>query len=392
MISDKTSIFISLSKVEKWIESQNYMGYEPFDGLSSKFRFLTFKNLLLDRILLQLIRQCPLNLRPFIGVEPLESTIARGYMAWGYCHMFRLTGIETYKKKIESCLEWLIDNKSQHYEEFSWGKHFDFASRGGLYKAFEPILIWTALIGHAFIEAYELFNNQQFLRVSESICDWILKLPRHKTDSGFCLGYHNHDEAGTIHNSNMIGAALLARTAKYAQTPEYMDTARSAMEFSCTRQLADGAWLYGEAPKNHWIDNFHTGYNLDGLKYFIDYSGDRQYQKIMLKGLEYYKNNFFEADGAPKYYNNRKYPIDSQCASQGIDTLANFGDLDDESLSMSSRVANWTIRNMQDPTGFFYYRMYPSGIKAKTPMIHWAQASTYKALTLLLLRYSERNQ
>jgi hypothetical protein len=46
------------------------------------------------------------------------------------------------------------------------------------------------------------------------------------------------------------------------------------------------------------------------------------------------------------------------------------------------KVAQWTIDNMQDKDGF-YYRQYPIGIKAKAPMLHWAQATTYKALTLL---------
>ena len=182
----RDEIFQSLKKVEKWVEDHNYRGYEPFDGLSSKFRFLTFANLFLDRCLLQLIRQSPLNLRPLFGVTPLDSTIGRGYMAWGYCHMYKLTADPAYKEKIDSCLQWLMENKSPGYNEYTWGKHFDFASRGGLYKSFEPILIWTALIGHAFLEAFEIFNEEQYLDVSQSICDWILKLPRNVTESGFC--------------------------------------------------------------------------------------------------------------------------------------------------------------------------------------------------------------
>ncbi len=58
----KSKVEISIRKVEKWVEEQNYKGYEPFDGLSSLFRPLTFGNLLSDRILLQLIRQSPINI------------------------------------------------------------------------------------------------------------------------------------------------------------------------------------------------------------------------------------------------------------------------------------------------------------------------------------------
>lgn len=382
----------SILKVEKWVEDHHYKGYEPFDGLSSRFRPITFGNLFMDRLLLQLIRQCPLNLRPIFGVKPLDSTIGRGYMAWGYCHMFKLTGNEAYRTKIASCLEWLIENKSPGFKEYSWGKHFDFASRGGLYKAFEPILIWTALIGHAFLEAYELFNDRRYLEIADSLCAWIVKLPRNHSGSGFCIGYHNHDTAGAIHNSNMVGAAVLARTAKHNGNKEYLAVAKSAMEFSCSKQLPSGAWLYGEDPKNHWIDNFHTGYNLDALKCYIDYSGDREFEGVMEKGLTFYKDNFFEENGRPKYYHNRAYPIDSQCASQGIDTLANFSDYDESSLELAQRVAKWTIKNMQDRRGYFYYREYPGGIKAKTPMLHWGQGTTYKALVLLLCRLASSGE
>jgi len=374
----------SLKKVEKWVEDHNYKGYEPFDGLSSWFRPLTFGNLLFDRLLLQLIRQCPINLRPLFGVKPLDSTIGRGYMAWGYCYMFKLTGDPSYKDKIASCLQWLMENKCQGYVEYSWGKHFDFASRGGLYKAFEPILIWTALIGHAFLEAYETIGGEIYVEVADSICRWIVKLPRNRTDTGFCLGYHNMDTGAEVHNSNMMGAAMLARTARHTGNREYLDVAKGAMAFSCTRQLADGAWLYGEDPQNHWIDNFHTGYNLDALKCYIEASGDKEYEGGLRRGLEFYKNHFFEETGRPKYYHTRAYPIDSQCASQAVDTLANFSDMDKDSLPLALKVANWTIENMQSNTGYFYYRQYPIGIKAKAPMLHWAQATMYKALVALI--------
>ena len=108
------------------------------------------------------------------------------------------------------------------------------------------------------------------------------------------------------------------------------------------------------------------------------------------KGLDFYKHNFIESSGRPKYYHNRAYPIDSQCVSQTIDTLANFAEVDEEAFSVAEKVALWTIQNMQDSNnGFFYYRQYPTGIKAKIPMLHWAQATTYKALTLLIYKFNQ---
>lgn len=374
----------SLDQVERWVESHNYRGYEPFDGLSSWFRPLTLGNLLGERLLLQLVRQCPVNLRPLMGVRPKESTKGRGYMAAGYLIRHRTTGSPEYLHGAEACLDWLSTRKAAKFVNHSWSNHFDFASRGGSYTKDDPIIVWTSLIGFAYVDAYEQTNNTRWLEIADSVCRWIMDLPREKTNRGSCLSYLANIQS-SIHNSNMLGAAMLARTARHTGNQDYLQVARSAMEYSCTRQLADGSWWYAEDPKYHWIDNFHTGYNLDSLRTYIRNTGDDTWGLHLRKGLEFYKAHFFEEDGCPKYYHDRRYPVDSQCAAQSIETLATFSADDPDCLQLAVNVARWTIANMQSGDGHFYYRIYPWG-KAKTPMLHWAQATTYKALALLLER------
>jgi rhamnogalacturonyl hydrolase YesR len=135
----------------------------------------------------------------------------------------------------------------------------------------------------------------------------------------------------------------------------------------------------------HWIDNFHTGYNLDSLKCYLENTEDKTYEDNLRRGFEFYIRHFFEETGRPKYYHNRTYPVDSQCASQAIETLAKLSDYHTQALPLAIKVANWTIDHMQDKRGYFYYRQYPL-MKAKTPMLHWAQATTYKGLSLLYYR------
>jgi hypothetical protein len=180
---------------------------------------------------------------------------------------------------------------------------------------------------------------------------------------------------------------MLARTAKLTGNQNFLQVAKDAMKYSCSRQLSSGAWYYGEQENNHWIDNFHTGYNLDSLRCYIDNTKDTTYKKNLRLGFQFYIANFFEENGRPKYYHNRVYPVDSQCIAQSIDTLAYFADIEETALPLALKVAKWDIDNMQDKDGHFYYRQYPF-IKAKTPMLHWAQATTYKALTLLLSEIS----
>src|SRR5204863_5072695 len=156
----------------------------------------------------------------------------------------------------------------------------------------------------------------------------------------------------------------------------YLEVAADAMRYSCTRLRPDGSWWYGEEPKYHWIDNFHTAYNLDSLKCYIESAGDAAYQPHLDRAFEYFKTTFFEASGRPKYYHNRAYPIDIQCASQAIETLAKFSDHAADVLPLAVRVACWTVDHMQDATGYFYYRQYPM-LTARIPMLHWGQATMY---------------
>jgi hypothetical protein len=155
------------------------------------------------------------------------------------------------------------------------------------------------------------------------------------------------------------------------------------MLYSCSRQNPDGSWDYGELPKYHWIDNFHTGYNLDCLKRYRESTGDAGFDDAMRRGFRYFKNTFFEADGRPKYYHNKTYPIDSQCAGQAIDTLTFFSGDDRDAQPLAAKVAAWTIRHMQDKDGHFYYRDLGWAVN-KTPMLHWGQGVIFKALAHLL--------
>jgi hypothetical protein len=377
----------SLDAVQRWVEATNYRGYEPFDGLSSPLRPLMMGNLFAERLLMQLIRQSPVNLRPLLGVTPKDSTKGQGYMAWGYLILYRATGQEDYLTKALKCLTWLDKNKVARFKNHSWSNHFDFVSRGGGYSKDDPIIVWTALIGHAYVEAYEITQDNRWLKIADSICGWIMALPREKTESGTCISYLPHVQS-SIHNSNMLGAAILSRTAQHTGNKEYLSVAREGMLYSCSRQLPDGAWLYGEANKYHWIDNFHTGYNLESLRWYSKCSGNREFQNCLDLGLAYFKANFFEPSGRPKYYHNRTYPVDIQCAGQAIETLAEFSDHDPDCLNIASRVASWTITNMQDAKGYFYYRQYPL-VKAKTPMLHWGQGTMFVGLAVLFSKLSK---
>jgi rhamnogalacturonyl hydrolase YesR len=374
----------SIAAVARWVEEHGYSAYDPGDGNLSFLHPLTFNILILERILGQAVYRSPLNLRPLLGIKPHVSTKGMGYMAWGYTKLYASTGVSVYASRAKRCFDWLIENKTPFYPQYAWGNNFPFCTRGGKTPAFEPIVPWTTLIGQAFIEAHATFHEPKYLEVIDSIADWLLSLPRERTESGTCISYVAFKQ-NSIHNSNMLAGAFLAQAARLVGKPGAVEAARDAMIYSCSRQRADGAWMYGAAAKFQWNDNFHTGYNLDCLKRYIDATGDRTFDTNLEKGFEYFKTHFFEPDGRPKYYDNETYPTDSQCAGQAIDTLTFFSDEDSDALPLAIKVANWTIDHMQDRDGHFYYRDLGWAM-AKTPMLHWGQGTIFKALAHLLRR------
>lgn len=372
----------SIGAVTRWVEEHNYQAYDPGDGDLSFLRYLTFDVHFLRRLLTGVVLRTPFHIRPWIGIRPHTSTKGMGYFGWGYVKMYEVTGDESYRYRAELCFDWLIENRSAGYQQYCWGNHFSFSTRAGTIPKHMPTIVWSCLIALAFLEAYEAIHDARYLEVAASTAEWVKSLPREQTSRGTCLSYVPFKQS-SIHNSNMLGAALLARVAAHTQDQHAMEVAREAIRYSCARQNPDGGWFYGDASKYRWIDNFHTGYNLDSLKRYIDSSGDRECEAHLRRGFQYFKVNFFETDGRPKYYHDKSEPIDIQCAAQAIDTLAFVSDAHPESLELAARISRWTIKNMQAPDGHFCYRDL-GWTKVKTPMLHWGQGTMFKALAHLL--------
>jgi hypothetical protein len=378
--ASKALIYESMARLSHWLEENDYRGYDTFDGLSARFlRPFTLDTKLLRIVLQQSVRRFPLNLRPVLGITKERSSKGMGFLARGFMRLEKATGDPVWASKAEFALQWLIDNQSQGYSGACWGNHFDYQSRGFYLPKGVPTIVWTSLIGHAFLDGYEHFGNGQYLQISVSACEHILRdYDTYPHGEGLCISYvpglNNQ-----VHNANTLGASLLARTYSYTHNHAYRELAEKALQYTARYQRRDGSWYYAE-DSCHWVDNFHTGYVLDCFKRYVESTGDDRFTATLDRGYEYWKNTFFLPEGTPRYYNYKTLPIDIQCSSQAIDTLVFFHDRDPESLELAIKVAQWTITNMQDRTGYFYYRRYSPRLVNKTPTLHWGQATMLCAL------------
>lgn len=377
----KEELNASICRLVDWLERNDYRGYDTFDGLNAKvLRPLTFENKYLRMALQQGVRRFPINLRPVLGIEKCRSTKAMAFLAKGFLRLYQATGKTVWREKMDKALQWLIDNPSHGYSGACWGNHFDYQSRSTYVKKEVPSVVWTSLIGHAFLDAYDHIAEERFRQVAISACEHIQRdLGAYNEGGTLCINYFP-TSTHQVHNANTLGASLLARTYRHSRNTVFRELAEKAMQYTANHQRPDGSWYYGETANLHWVDNFHTAYVLDSFKHYAQGTGDSSFERHLNRGYEYWKETFFLSDGTPRYYNSKTFPTDIQCSSQAIDTLVLFRDRDPEALALAVKVAQWTIRRMQNRRGHFYYRRYPFGIVNKTPTLHWGQATMLCAL------------
>jgi hypothetical protein len=237
----------SLSRLDAWVQKAEWKGYDTFDGLSSPLaKYFTFNNPLLKQFWQQGIRRCSVNLRPLLGIKPGMSTKGMGFFAQGYLHLHKVEKDPAHLEKAKFCLEWLMKNNSKQFKGYCWGNHFDYQSRGGNISKGTPTIVWTGLIGHAFLDAFDALGDSTYFDVAQSACDFIVKeLGWQEFPEGFLLRYYPDISSTTQHDR-----CLLAHRDEAER--EYRDR-RRAIRNSCIIRLRRAGKHLASVPWA-WID------------------------------------------------------------------------------------------------------------------------------------------
>lgn len=372
-----------LEGLKAWCEKEGFKGYDPFDGLNSRFfqRLPFLKSNRLARLLwIQFFKNSPLNLRPLLGVSKDHNPKALGLFISGYCNIYRLTGDPKLPKLLKSLVEETLALKTIHYSGACWGYNFDWQAKAFFQPKHTPTVVATSFIANSFLDAYEILKDGELLRAARSSCDFIVNDLNRTYDEkeNFAFSYSPLDRS-VVYNASLLGSRLLARVYHYTKETDLIKTAEKSVAFCTDHQHPDGSWSYGAAEFHKWIDSFHTGYNLECISEFIKYSGKGKYQDNLERGLRYYLTSFFTEEGMSKYYNTSVYPIDLHSPAQLIITLSRLGRLH-EYIHMADRVLEWTIHNMKSAEGFFYYKKYRYYTN-KIPYMRWTQAWMFYSLS-----------
>lgn len=392
------SVTDSLLKLKQYCEMEHFKGWDPYDGLNSKvFQALPyFKNSAFWRLcVIQGFKRCPFNLRRIALIKKDYNAKGIGLFLQGYCNLVKAVrqspelakefGTEQELiEKVNEVAEILISLRSKgDYHGACWGYNFGWQAKFLFYfPAYTPTIVATNFCATALMDAYEVTGEKKFLDVALTSAEFVRQdLHRTAHEGGFLFSYSKMPNNKEVLNASLLGSRLLSYAYKYTGNEEYKELAKKSVSACCILQEKDGSWIYGLSKGQSWIDSFHTGYNLDGIIAYQELTGDTSFNGNIEKGFKYYIENFFEADGTPKYFNDKMYPIDIHCPGQLIVTLKRLHKYEDY-RELAEKVMGWTIKNMQDEKGYFYYQL-KKGVSSKISYMRWSNAFMFCALSYL---------
>ena len=354
-----------------YIKKSNVYGYDPFDGLNSPIAQLPLikDSKLLKLILLQFNKRSVFNFRPLLGIKKHRNPKAVALVVSALIIAGKGNEEESF---IKDLLSWLINNKSPNFHEYCWGYPFDWQSLTFFQPKHMPTVVASSFVGQAFLDAYELYSDPEYLRVAESVGEFMLKqLNRTPCLNGFCLSYSPSDHS-VVYNASALGAKHLAKLYKFTGKAQFREAATKSIQPIINEQNEDGSWNYGAAKHHKWIDNFHTGYNLECLYQVIALLKITEYLPIFENGLNYYINNLFMQNGFPKYYSNKNYPVDTHAPAQFLITLFKSNKMIEYKDKVNT-ILNWWLDNMyNNKNNLFVYQLTKFG-KNRINYMRWTQ-------------------
>jgi len=376
------AVATALDGIEAWLARNGLNGYDPYDALLSPILRTLSLGAKWPRIAFtQALKALPVNLRPLLLIPKSTNAKGLGLLLSGTVRRGRTTGGERYVEAARAIAELLIALRTPGYQGACWGYPFPWQSRAFFLPRGTPTVVNTAFVAHALLDVAAFLREERYAAVARSACTFVLRdLNRTEEEGAFCLSYTPIDRLA-VHNANLLGAGLLARVGAMTRENELLDAARRAARWTLRRQQASGAWWYAEPEYQHWVDSFHTGFILESLRHVIRGAGLEEGKEPLARGHRFFLDHFFEVDGEPRYYHDRKGPTDIHCPAQGFVTMCDLWDVE-AVPRLLSRATRWTLEHMRAPEGYFYFRRGRFGPN-RIPYMRWGQAWAYHGLARL---------
>jgi hypothetical protein len=375
-------ILNSILKLESYIVSEDYKGYDPYDSLMSPLFKLPVlnSNKLLRFGFQQVFRRIPFNTRKIFRIKKGLNPVTLGLCIQAYTYLSFVFPAKKmfYLSEIDKLVIKLTELKSEGFSGACWGYDFDWEARYARIPASYPTVVATGMITNSLFTNYRLLNNKKSLDLCIDAANFVIKdLYKSYDGEKFCYSYSPGDKQ-KVFNATMKGARLLSQVYSVTKDENLYIEAKKTIGYVLDNQKENGSWSYAKGDARKWVDNFHTGYVLDALDDFIRFTDSKKYLIHLEKGYGFYEKSFFQDNEIPKYYENKLYPIDATAVAQSVMTLARFGNSE-----LAIKIAEWSIGNLVSSTGYFYFQKNKF-YKNKISYMRWVNAWMFTALSYLL--------
>jgi len=384
----------SLNSLYLWVKREKYIGWDPYDGLSGEISRKFADKRMLNIAMIQMNLYSPLNLRPLFRIQKGSANKALALFSRAYLYLYSITGHEEFKIEAKFLLKKLEEqNISNEGHKFSCASYYFpyIAPKHYLSRSLPDIICVTESL-KSFLVAYEILGMKKYLNLARKGMRFLLDELLKNSNDTIYFKYTPNEKGKIVFNVSALALETISSFLKYSPDGTLIDIGEKVTKLLINHQRDDGAWpysLYTGSGVYYWQIDYHQGFILDGLVSFLPYITEETLKdrtpKAIEKGVDFYMNRQFSPEGWSYYRYPIKYPIDIHNQAQGIITFSKLYKAfkNPKYSEFAGKIAEWTIKNMQDPAGYFYAHIWP-GFVNKIPYMRWAQAWMMVALTTIL--------
>lgn len=381
-LNDSNSKIIeSIDSLYSWVSNNQYVGWDIYDGLNSNLT-QKIKNPYFKMFLLQVNKYSPINMRNILKIEKGIDLKGMALFAQSYASLYNTTKEEKYLIEMNRSIDF-IKNKSlkKEYGYDCWASHYYpyITFDKSTLSVEAPDIIGTGQAIIALIDSYNITKNVDDKNIAINAADYLVD-EFFQNEGQYPFFAYSKSGSKPKHitlNASAQAIEALSVVLSIGENPKYRSICEKAFQTLMQTQKENGSWDYSihmDGSKKRAQLDFHQGYMIDGLLAYLPYSENKKdVIECIEKATNYYQNIMFHKNGSSYFRYPSPFPVDIHNQAQGIISFSKLSKLDDMHMEFARHVISWTLNNMQDNSGYFYYQKWPF-FKNKIPHMRWGQA------------------
>ena len=318
----------------------------------------------------------------------MRFPIADAHYAMGFAFLYQTTANPAYLQKAVHFLSVLKETRCSEFTEYCWGYPFNWVWHGGVIKEQTPLITTTPYVYEAFLQVNEVQPQDEFRHILASVARHVrndIKDFQTSTTASSC-SYTPFSKGGVL-NAAAYRAFLLTSASRVLSKDEYWLKAERNLNFVLENQNPDGSWPYAVDGVRDFVDHFHTCFVMKALAKVHALTGHRACGDVLAKGVNYYLNNLFDADGLPKPFSKAPrltvYKRELYDCAECINLCLLLRDRFPQLETTLETVVKGILKDWIKPDGSFRSRRLYWGWD-NVPMHRWGQSQMFRSLAFYL--------